>query len=53
MAEQEPKRVAVDASGKVVKADDPSAAFIYDEEDAKRLGYLKDDEPKSPEKKKE
>lgn len=53
MAEQETKRVVVDANGKVVKADDPNAAFIYDEEDAQRLGYLKEAEPKAPAKKKE
>ena len=33
------EKVYVDRDGNVVEADDPSAAFIYDAADAKRLGY--------------
>lgn len=34
------EKVYVDRDGNVVEADDPSAAFIYDAADAKRLGYV-------------
>ncbi|HQV45056.1 MAG TPA: hypothetical protein PK478_02855 [Nitrospira sp.] len=35
------EKVYVDRDGNVVEADDPSAAFIYDAADAKRLGYAR------------
>ena len=39
------EKVYVDAEGNVVEQDDPSAAFIYDRDDAVRLGYAKKEKP--------
>lgn len=44
------EKVYVDSAGKVVQPDDPSAAFIYDAEDAKRLGYVKPEKKASAKK---